>query len=158
MKVKYKEVESISEFIDAVRIRVDVFIIEQKCEPGWEPDEEDKVSRHFIAIADGKVVSTLRIRELEDGIKIERMATRKEYRGMDIGRGLIEFVLKEIKKLKPKRIWMEAQVQAQGFYKKIGFKVISEQYDLWNTGILHIKMEYLTSNILTSYYLAVWAP
>lgn len=140
MKITYKKIESISEFIDAIRIRVDVFIIEQKCQPGWEPDEEDKTAGHFIAIADGKVVSTLRIREVEGGIKIERMATKKEYRGKGISKGLITFVLKEIKKLKPKKIWMEAQVQAREFYEKCGFKPVSEPYDLY--GIPHLKMEY----------------
>lgn len=140
MKATYKEVKLISEFIDAIRIRIDVFIVEQKCKPGWEPDEEDKASRHFIAVADGKVVSTLRIEVIDDGIKIERMATKKEYRGMDISKGLVEFVLKEIKKIKPKRIWMEAQVQAQEFYEKCGFKAVSSAYDLY--GIPHLKMEY----------------
>ena len=56
--MKYKEVEIISEFIDAIRLRVDVFIIEQGFKPGWEPDEDDKISRHFIAMADDKVVAT----------------------------------------------------------------------------------------------------
>ena len=140
MGVTYKEIESISEFIDAIRIRVDVFIIEQKCQPGWEPDEEDKTARHVIAITDGKVVSTLRIREVEEGIKIERMATKKEYRGMNISKGLIEYVLKEVKRSKPKRIWMEAQVQAKDFYEKCGFKAVSQPYDLY--GISHLRMEY----------------
>ena len=55
MKVAYKEVKTINEFIDAIRIRADVFIIEQKCQPGWEPDEEDKDSKHFIAIVEKKL-------------------------------------------------------------------------------------------------------
>lgn len=141
MNVTYKEVETINEFIDAIRIRVDVFIIEQKSKPGWEPDEEDKSSRHFIATVDGKVVSTARIREVvPNEIKIERMATKKEDRGMDISKGLIKYILQEIIKLNPKKIWMEAQVQAQEFYEKCGFKSVSQPYDLW--GIPHIKMEY----------------
>lgn len=140
MEVMYKEVGSVNEFIDAIRIRVDVFIIEQKCQPGWEPDEEDKEAKHFIAIADSKVVSTLRIRKMNGGVKIERMATKKEYRGKDISKGLIEFVLKEIQKSKPKRIWMEAQLQAQEFYEKCSFKAASKPYDLY--GISHLDMEY----------------
>ena len=140
MEVTYKEVGSIQEFIEAIRIRVDVFIIEQKCQPGWEPDEEDKEASHFVAIAEGRIVSTLRIRNVEDGVKIERMATDKEYRGRDISKGLIEFVLKEIKKSKPKKIWMEDQVQAKEFYEKCGFKAVSEPYDQF--GIPHLKMEY----------------
>ena len=47
MQITYKEIETINEFIDAIRIRVDVFIKEQGFEPGWEPDEDDKVSKHL---------------------------------------------------------------------------------------------------------------
>jgi len=144
VKVAYKEVKTINEFIDAIRIRADVFIIEQKCQPGWEPDEEDKDSKHFIAIVDNKIVSTARVRQTDLGqMKIERMATKKEFRGKDISKGLVEHILEEVKKLKPRRIWMESQLQAQGFYEQLGFKVISsEPYDLWNTGIFHVEMEY----------------
>lgn len=143
MKITFKEVDSVNEFIDAIRIRVDVFILEQKCQSGWEPDELDKESRHFIAIVDENIVSTLRIRKTApDEIKIERMATKKEYRGKEISKGLLGFVLKQIKKTNPKRVWMEAQVQAQKFYESFGFQAISKPYDLWNTGILHVKMEY----------------
>lgn len=63
MNIKYKEVETINEFIDAIRIRIDVFIKEQKCKPGWEPDEDDKNAKHFIAIANNEIVSTARVRE-----------------------------------------------------------------------------------------------
>lgn len=141
MNITYKEINSIVEFIDAIRIRVDVFIIEQKGKPGWEPDEEDKVCRHFVAIIEGKIVSTVRVRESAlNEIKIERMATKKEYRGKGFSKGLIDYVLKKIEELKPKRIWMESQVYAQEFYEKSGFKPISEPYDLW--GIPHVMMEY----------------
>ena len=144
MSVIFKEVDSVNEFIDAIRIRVDVFIIEQKCQPGWEPDELDKEARHFVALAHGKIVSTLRIRKTgPKEIKIERMATKKEYRGKGISKGLLEFVIIEIKKAYSKRIWMEAQVQAQKFYEGLGFKAISKPYDLWNTGISHVTMEYM---------------
>lgn len=143
MKLIFKEVGSIKEFIDAIRIRVDVFIIEQECQPGWEPDELDKESRHFIAQAGKEIVSTLRVRETAPHeIKIERMVTKKEYRGKGISKKLLNFVIQEINKTKPERIWIEAQIQAQKFYEKMGFKVISKQYDLWNTGILHVEMEF----------------
>lgn len=142
MNPTYKEVQSVSEFVDAIRIRVGVFIIEQKCQPGWEPDEEDKKAKHFIAIVDKTIVSTARARETSPHeIKIERMATKKKYRRKGIGKGLIEYIIQEIKKLKPKRIWMESQVQAQGFYEQCGFKVTSKPYDFYNTGIKHVAMD-----------------
>ncbi|MBI2655244.1 GNAT family N-acetyltransferase [Candidatus Woesearchaeota archaeon] len=139
-KIKYKEVEKIEEFIDAIRIRVDVFIKEQKCEPGWEPDEKDKKSMHFIAITGNKIVATARARETrKNEYKIERMATKKEYRKKGIGKGLVECIIKNISKQKPKRIWMQSQVRAQRFYETCGFKTISKPYNLY--GIKHIDME-----------------
>lgn len=141
MVILYKKIESITEFIDAIRIRVDVFIKEQRGEPGWEPDEEDKNSRHYIAIEKGEVIGTLRLREYPKGeMKVERLAVKKEYRSKGIGKGLLEYAIKDAKKLETKRIWMQAQCQAESFYNKCGFKSISKPYGLH--GIEHLSMEY----------------
>ena len=140
MSVKIKEVEIISEFVDAIMIRVDVFITEQGFKPGWEPDENDKTARNFIAIVEDKIVGTARFRESEPGtIKIERMATKKEYRGQGIGKAILDFMIEKIKKLNPKKIFANCQVQAREFYEKCGFKQVSEPYDQW--GVMHIDME-----------------
>ena len=140
MNVKFKQVKSINEFIDAIRIRVDVFIKEQSCKPGWEPDEDDKISEHFVAFVDNKIVATARVRDTgSKEFKIERMATKKEYRNKGIGQGLVEYIVEYYQSLNPKRILMQSQVQAQKFYEKCGFKAISKPYDLY--GIEHIDME-----------------
>ena len=107
MSIKYKEVKTINEFIDAIRIRVDVFIKEQKCKPGWEPDEDDKNSRHFIAVLSNRIVSTARVRETANKeYKIERMATKREYRNKGISKGLVDFIISYLGKFKPKKIWI----------------------------------------------------
>ena len=143
MKVKYKKVETIPEFIDAIRIRVDVFIKEQNCPPGWEPDEFDKVSDHYIASVNGIVVATARIRQdSPDVLKIERMVVKKDYRKKGIGLDLTKYLIKGAQKKKPSKIWIEAQSYAQKFYEKSGFKTVSEEYDLYNIGIPHVTMEY----------------
>ena len=142
MDVKYKKIGNLKEFIDAIRVRVEVFEIEQKCKPGSEPDEFDKVAVHYIAIVNGKIASTARFRQPSKGeVKIGRMATKKEYRGKGISSGLLKYMLNDIKKIKPKKIWLQAQVQAQKFYEKHGFKAISKLYD-WE-GIQHIDMVYI---------------
>lgn len=143
MNIIYKEVTTISEFIDSIRLRVDVFIIEQKCPPGWEPDELDKAAKHYIALVDKKIVATARLLEDPRGtVRIERMVVKKEYRRKGIGKGLTAYIIKQAKKQSPTRIWMQAQCQAQKFYEKIGFKPISKNYDLHGLGILHVNMEY----------------
>jgi predicted GNAT family N-acyltransferase len=142
MDLKYREIFTINEFIDAIRLRVDVFINEQGFAPGWEPDEDDKVSKHFIVISNKEIVSTLRVREIsKNEMKIERMVVKKDCRGQGVGTGLIKFVIKEIKKSKAKRIWLQSQVQAQKFYEDCGFKVVSKPVSLW--GCLHIDMDYV---------------
>lgn len=140
MMVKYKQVKTIQEFIDAIRLRVNVFIKEQHCEPGWEPDEEDKLSKHFIVEVNNKIVGTARVRKIDGGsLKIERMAIDKVYRGKGLGKDFIAYIVDQVKKSKPKRIWMQAQVQAQVFYEKCGFRATSKPYNLY--GIQHIDME-----------------
>ncbi len=140
MLVQYKEAKTIPEFIDACRIRTEVFIKEQGFEPGWEPDDDDKKARYFLAIVAGRAVATARFREMSKGeIKIERMAALKEYRGKGISKGLFEFMMKRIKKLKPKAIWLRSQLHAQAFYEKCGFKAVKAPFDLF--GVQHVEME-----------------
>ena len=137
---EYKEVEKINEFIDAIRIRVDVFIKEQKCQPGWEPDEDDKISKHFIAIVNNKIVATARVRITGNKeCKIERMATEKKFRKKGIGKGLVQYIVNHIRRQNPKSIWVQSQVRAQKFYETCGFKAVSKKYDLY--GIKHIDMK-----------------
>lgn len=144
MKITYKEIDTINDFIDAIRIRTDVFIIEQKCPPGWEPDELDKVSKHYVAIVDNNIVGTVRLKEDKKNIaKMERMAVKKEFRGKGIGTGLTNHVIERARKKGFKKLWMQAQRHAQKMYERVGFKTISKTYDLWNLGIPHVDMEYL---------------
>lgn len=141
MEVQCKQVESIQEFIDAIRLRVDVFIKEQDFTPGWEPDEDDKNSVHFIVLSDGKVVGTARYREISPGeFKIERMATTKEMRGKGVATKLLEFMVKDIMKQEPKKIWLRSQVQAREFYEKNGFETVGEPFETY--GKMHVDMEY----------------
>lgn len=141
MNVKYKKIETLPDFVEAIRICVDAFIKEQGFQPGWEPDVEDKKAIQFAAVVDGKIIATARVRGPKMGeFKIERMAVRKEYREKGVGKGLVEFILRDLMKLKPKRIWLQSQVRSQTFYEKCGFQAVSKPYDLH--GCEHIDMVY----------------
>ncbi len=141
MKTQCKRVETINEFIDAIRLRVEVFIREQECEPGWEPDEDDKISEQFIVSVGGKIVSTARVRETDPKVfRIERMVTQKDFRGKGIGRVLVKYIISKIHKNKHERIWVSSQVRSQVFYENCGFIPVSEPFDMY--GILHVDMDY----------------
>lgn len=140
MKINYKKVETIEEFIDAVRIRVNVFIKELGREPGWDPDKHDKSSEIYVAKIDEMIVSTVRVRKEKPRVfKIERMATRKKYRSRGIAQGLLGFVIENIKRSDTKRIWAQSNSKACKFYQKCGFTIISEPYDFYGTE--HIDLE-----------------
>ncbi|MFF4231116.1 GNAT family N-acetyltransferase [Streptomyces sp. NPDC001820] len=139
----YREVCTIPEFVDAVRIRVNSFIIEQECPPGWEPDDLDKESVQYVCLADGRVVATGRLREDRPrSLKIERMAVCEEARGKGVGEGLTRFITGKALDRQPERIWMEAQAHLRSFYGRAGFRVVSDEYDLFDLGIPHVAMEY----------------
>ena len=141
MAIIFKKVQNISEFSDAIRLRVDVFIIEQKFKPGWEPDEYDRMADHFIAVDAGTIIGTVRVRQLKKGeFKIERMAIAKSYREKNVGRRLLNFALEHVKKQNPKKIWLRSQVQAKEFYEKCGFVAKSKPFDMY--GVQHIDLEY----------------
>lgn len=141
IKLKYKQAKTIREFVDMIRLRVDVFIREQGFAPGWEPDEDDKESRHYVAFAGGEVVGTARVRENKNGMyKIERMAIKKEFRKKGVGGGLLRYIIKKIKKLRPKKIWLQSQAHAQNFYKKCGFSVVGKEFN--HHGLPHVSMVY----------------
>lgn len=142
MEIQCKKAESLPEFIDSIRLRVNVFIKEQDFAPGYEPDEDDRSAVHFITLAGGRVVSTARYRKLAPGeFKIERMATQKEFRGKGITQKLLKFMLEDIKAQSPKKIWLRAQEQVQGFYEKNGFAAKGKPFDMY--GKMHMDMEYV---------------
>src|SRR3989338_6324115 len=127
MNARYKETNDIREIIDAIRIRVEVFIKEQGCEPGWEPDEDDKKARQFIALDGKKVIATARVIKRKNGeFKIERMVVIKEYRRRGIGKMLLNHIVVCIRGLKTKRIRGQSQERAMGFFEKSGFGAVSK--------------------------------
>lgn len=137
---EFREVATINEFIDAIRIRANVFIVEQCFQPGWEPDEDDKTAMQYIAIVAGNIVGTCRARETaKNEFKLERMAIKKDYRRKGIGREMLKYVISKLTLLKPNRIWLSSQVQAQKFYEKYGFRAVSAPYDQF--GKMHIDLE-----------------
>jgi predicted GNAT family N-acyltransferase len=143
MHITFKRIDSIAEFVDAVRLRYDTFVREMGMQPGWEPDEDDKVAHHFAAFSNDGIAATGRFREVAPGeFKIERMVTRQDLCGSGIGRKMLSFMLTEIKKSDPSRIWLRSQTQVQGFYQTCGFTVCSEQFELF--GVQHVDMQYST--------------
>ena len=130
---------TVDELYDILKLRVDVFVVEQNC-PYPEIDDKDQSAYHIWLKDEDGIVSYLRV--LDKGVSFEdaalgRVISAKRRKGY----GTI--VLKEgIRIAKEKfgadKITIEAQVYARKFYENVGFKKVSEE--VLEDGIPHILM------------------
>jgi len=118
-------------------IRKKVFIDEQKVPIEIEMDEFDRTSEHFIAYLNKKPIGCARIR-YNDFAKLERIAILKEHRNKGYGTQLTEYLIQYCKNKKIRKIVIHSQMYILDFYKRFGFKPVSEPFD--EAGIKHIKM------------------
>jgi predicted GNAT family N-acyltransferase len=125
----------------ARQIREEVFVKEQNVPREEEYDAYEETSTHYLAFYEQNPCGTARWRFTDFGIKLERFAVKKEFRGKKIGEAIIRNVLDDIEKSpesKGKTLYLHAQVQVVGFYEKFGFQKIGDTFqecDIW-----HYKM------------------
>jgi len=72
-------------------------------------------------------------------VKIGRMAVVRERRGAGVGRRILEFLIESARRRGVKRVMLDAQVHAEGFYRKQGFTPMGDVFE--EAGILHRRMQ-----------------
>jgi predicted GNAT family N-acyltransferase len=122
----------------AFALRREVFIAEQQVEDD-EFDAYDLTATHFVAIADGAVVGTLRLIETPAHMKIGRVAVARPARGHGIGRALMQHAMAHGRAAGHARFALSAQHDKAGFYESFGFRPVSAPADD-GSGILHVEM------------------
>ncbi len=131
------EAGSWREFVEPARaVRDAVFVVEQQVPPALEMDGHDAVSRHAIARdAGGRTIGTGRL--LPDG-HIGRMAVMPEWRGKGVGRALLEKLMEDAAERNIRRLVLNAQTAATGFYRRFGF--VEQGAEFIEAGISHWVM------------------
>ena len=125
-------------------LRIKVFVKEQKVPIELELDEKDHSENtiHIGYFNDNKLIGVARLIDLDkDVIHIGRVVIDKEYRGQGIGRELIigcENIAQQILKRKI-IIELSAQIQAENFYKSLGYNRVNDIIYL-DAGIEHVDM------------------
>lgn len=143
LEFKWSRLESLTslELYEIIKARESVFVVEQNC-PYQETDDLDPHAWHLSALVNGELAAYARV--VEPGIKnsqpsIGRVMTLKKFRGVGIGRVLMEEAIKFTEQAYPENdIKILAQVYLQKFYESLGFHASSEPYD--EDGIPHIDM------------------
>ncbi len=135
--ITIEEVNTRPQMMEIFEIRRKVFVIEQEVDPKEEYDEFEESSKHFLAKHNGIICGTCRIRNTSNGIKLERFAVLKSYRGKGVGAALVVKCLEELNNASATK-YLHAQLHAIPFYEKYGFKCIGPQFE--EAGIQHFKM------------------
>lgn len=127
---------SAREMHDLLRLRMDVFVVEQGCAyPDIDGRDTDPGTLHLWHTRDGMVISTLRV--LDDGATwtIGRVATARTARG----RGLsAELVAEAISRCAGRDVAIGAQAYLEGWYARFGFVRSGAGY--LEDGIAHLPM------------------
>lgn len=141
MKLVVKKFHELTadELYSILKLRVDVFVVEQNC-PYPEIDGKDREAYHVWLEDEDGIAAYLRV--LDKGVSFDDAAIGRVISARR-RKGFGTIVLKEgIKVAKEKfgadKITIEAQVYARKFYENVGFRQVSEEF--LEDGIPHIVM------------------
>lgn len=132
-----------NELYAILRLRNEVFIIEQNCNY-LDCDGKDLNAYHLLYRDKNEIIGYLRI--LNKGISYKehslgRVIVKKEHRGKNISKVIINEAINFIKKeLNGNNIRISAQSHLQNVYKNFGFQTVSEEY--LEDDIPHVEMLY----------------
>lgn len=122
-------------------LRTEVFVQEQKVPAEMEWDSEDATALHAVVTNRmGMVLATGRLLQVAPGMaRIGRMAVKKQMRGSDLGRRVLEGLIEAAKDRGDHQIVLHAQCSAQGFYQRLGFMAHGAVFE--EAGMAHIEMQ-----------------
>ena len=127
-----------------LKLRVDVFVVEQVC-PYSELDDKDTLSstRHVYMIGEDRVAACARCLapgvSFDKGSAIGRVAVDASSRGHGHARVIMEEAIATCRQQWPgKSVLVSAQVYLVSFYQGLGFQLTGDPYE--EDGILHQNM------------------
>ena len=128
------------QFFDILKLRIEIFVVEQSCYY-QELDDEDKEAFHVsiynngIIVAVGRIIPDLNNRE----VKIGRIAVKMNQRKKGFASSMMEDMLNFIsKRYGDFSVLLSAQTYLIKFYQSYGFNEIGDTY--LEDGIEHINM------------------
>jgi len=135
------EALSPAELYALLRLRSDVFVVEQNC-VFPDIDGKDQAARHLLAFAGDTLAGYLRVfapAAGRDAAKIGRVVVAPPFRSTGLGRRLMAAALEDIAAtLGPVPVELSAQAHLERFYAGFGFARISADYV--EDDILHCDM------------------
>lgn len=132
---------SIDELYELIRLRIEVFVVEQDC-PYQELDSKDQEAIHLFGRRKGELVAYSRLfpkSVVNENSSIGRVIVKESARGKGYGQALLKKAIEYLEvELQETKILIHAQLYLQDFYESFGFKKVSDIYLL--DGINHLDM------------------
>lgn len=140
-KTKPFEALSVNELYDLLKLRSEIFVVEQNC-VYLDLDGKDKVALHLFAEFEGKIVAHARLFKPGisfDNASIGRVVVDANYRDRKWGHDLMrEAIAGVAHHYGERKITIGAQLYLKKFYESHGFVQSSEMY--LEDDIPHIEM------------------
>lgn len=136
-----KKVTTDEELMAAFTIRKEVFVKEQRVPLEDEFDQFDALNglcEHILVHYNEQPVGTGRIRFIDGAGKLERICILEPYRKFGLGKMIIKSLEEIAEKQGASQVKLHGQTQAEGFYKKLGYRTSSNVF--MEDGIPHILM------------------
>ena len=131
-----------NELYAILRLRSEVFVVEQNC-VFLDMDNNDQKAYHTMGWLGSELVATTRLFNLDQSYQgyqsIGRVVGSPKHRGIGIGKELMNFSIQECERLFGKgAIKIGAQLYLKKFYSELGFEQSGEMY--FEDLIEHIPM------------------
>lgn len=137
---------TVDELYDILKLRIDVFVVEQCCfYPDIDDLDRDIQTKHLFSYVDGKIAAYLRVlakgKSYEDYISIGRVIVAPQARGTGLGHDLIKEGLRVCEQnFAGQALKISAQQHLEKFYNEHGFVTVSDMY--LEDNIPHISMQH----------------
>lgn len=132
---------SITELYEILRLRSEVFVVEQNC-VYQDIDNKDQKAIHVLGIENDQIMAYTRLFHPGDYFEessIGRVVVASEYRGSGAGYRIMEASMECLKdRFNYQSIRISAQTYLKVFYNNLGFKEVGEEY--LEDGIPHVNM------------------
>lgn len=119
-------------------VRTAVFMDEQGVPPEEEWDGLDEVCTHFLAGDPDAPAGCARLLPMGESAKVQRVAVMPAQRGTGVGGRIMLMVLDHARQAGFRQAALDSQVQAIGFYEKLGFRAHGPEF--LDAGIGHRAM------------------
>ncbi len=128
------------ELYEILKARSQIFILEKNmhCQ---DIDGIDYKARHFFIEENGKILAYLRAFYTDDSKKVVRIGRVLSItHGVGLGANIMRKAMADItQNMKCEKICLDSQKSAIGFYEKLGFKNVSDEF--LEEGVIHVRMQ-----------------